>query len=190
MSIDLNAEDLLSQYRQSKDTEIEQLLSQYGTSLKETREMYPQLLTSIQQRQLTTAFPTQPLFFTASEAQDMGLGLQEGWMLKMTPAEGGGHTISFITPQKWEITQDNNYISPTGETYTQADMQALLSAPTGNLTQGIPTTPVTIENLTDQGKQEYQTYQQGGGTLDVVGWLDLREQQQVQTEEEIGRAHV
>jgi hypothetical protein len=186
MSIDLSAENLLSQYRESKDIEIERLLSQYGTSLKETRAMYPQLIKAVQQRQLTTALPTQPLFFTASEAQDMGLALQEGWMIKMTPNETGGYSTSLVTPQKWEIT-DNYYISPTGERYTQADMQALFSAPTGDLT--IPTTiqSPTVEDLTDQGKQLYQEYQQGGGTLDVAGWLNLKEQQQLETEQVFGK---
>jgi hypothetical protein len=185
MSIDLKAEDLLTQYRQSKDLEIEQLLSQYGDSLKDVRAMYPQLTTAVKQRQLTTALPTQPLFFTPSEAQDMGLQLQEGWMLKMTPA-GEGYTSSLVTPQKWEITESGNYISPTGETYSQADLRALLSTPIGNLSQAI-TTPVTIDNLTDQGQQAYQTYQQGGGTLDVAGWYQLQENQQLQTEQVFGK---
>lgn len=181
--IDLKAEDLLSQYRETKDIEIERLLSQYGSSLKEVREMYPQLTETVKQRQLTTAFPTQPLFFTPSEAQDMGLALQEGWMLKMTPA-GEGYTTSLITPQKWEIT-DNYYVSPTGEKYSQADMQALLSTPTGGMTT--EQLPTTIENLTEEGKTAYQEYQGAGGQLDVSGWLNLREQQQLETEQVFGK---
>jgi hypothetical protein len=184
--IDLNETDLLRQFREAKDVEIERLLDQYGTSLKETREMYPQLTEAVSQRQLTTAFPTQPLFFTPSEAQEMGLSLQEGWMFKMTPAEGG-YTSSFITPSKWEITEDDFYVSPTGERYSKADMEALLAIPTGEYT--VPEIPVatTIEDLTDEGKAQYQEYQSSGGQLDVVGWLNLREEQQLQTEQVFGK---
>jgi len=184
--IDLKAGDLLTQYRQSKDIEIERLLSQYGSSLKGVREMYPQLTGAVQQRQLTTALPTVPLFFTPSEAQDMGLGLQEGWMLKMTPA-GEGYTTSLITPTKWEITENDLYISPTGEKYTQADLQALLSVPTGGLTGETTTGPLTLENLTEEGKTAYGEYQTAGGQLDVAGWIDLRENQQLETEQVFGK---
>jgi hypothetical protein len=189
--INLDEQSLLEQYREAKDTEIERLLSQYGSSLKEVREMYPQLTGTIKQRQLTTVFPTQPLFFTPSEAAQMNLQLQEGWMLKMTPTEGnGGYTSSLITPEKWEITEDDFYISPTGEKYSRADMQALLSEPTGGLTSEelpfIPTS-LTIEDLTEEGRRLYQEYQTAGGTLDVAGWARLREQEQLETEEVFGK---
>jgi len=121
----LEEETLLSQYREAKDIEIERLLSQYGTSLSDMRELYPQLTETIKQRQLTTAFPDMPLFFTPSEAQQMGLSLQEGWLLKMTPA-GEGYTSSLITPEKWEITEDDLYIAPSGEKYTKSELETAL----------------------------------------------------------------
>ncbi|MCJ7611255.1 MAG: hypothetical protein MUP19_03255, partial [Candidatus Aminicenantes bacterium] len=174
---------LLQNYQESKDIEIERLLGQYGSSLKDMRELYPQLTETIKQRQLTTAFPTQPLFFTPSEAAQMGLSLAENWMLKMAPAEGG-YTSSFITPSKWEITEDELYISPTGEKYSKADLEALLAPPSGLEAEitGIP----TLENLTEEGKAAYQEYQAAGGTLGVAGWIDLRERQQLETEEVFG----
>lgn len=181
----LNEEDLLKKFRKAKDLEIEYLLTQYGTSLKETREMYPQLTEAISRRQLTTTFPTQPLFFTAEETQQMGLGLQEGWMLKLTPTEGnGGFTSSFITPQKWEITENDLYISPAGEQFSKADLEALLGVPTG----GLEATPqaLKIEDLTEEGRSLYQEYQGAGGELNVSGWLDLREHQQLETEQVFG----
>jgi len=183
--LNLDESLLLKQYRQTKDLQIERLLSQYGTSLKDMRELYPQLTDTIKQRQLTTTFPTQPLFFTPSEAQQMGLGLEEGWMLKMTPTEGnGGFTSSLITPEKWEITENDLYISPSGDQLSRADMEALLGEPTG----AFEATPqaLTIENLTEEGKSAYQEYQQAGGGLDVKGWVDLRERQQLETEEIFG----
>ncbi|HUS04502.1 MAG TPA: hypothetical protein VMY79_03150, partial [Dehalococcoidia bacterium] len=185
----LNKEDLLKQYRQAKDIDIERLLSQYGSSLKEVREMYPQLMASVQQRQMTTALPTQPLFFTPSETQQMGLQLEEGWMLKMTPA-GEGYTSSLITPEKWEITENDLYIAPSGEQYSRADIEALLAMPTGGLTQQeMPFIPATLsmENLTEKGQELYGEYQEAGGELDVAGWVKEREQQQLETEQIFGR---
>jgi len=185
----LNEGELLKKYGQSKQLEIERLLSQYGTSLEDMREMYPQLTEAISKKQLTTTFPTQPLFFTSYEAAQMGLGLQEGWMLKMTPAEGnGGYTSSLITPEKWEITESDLYISPEGTQYTVADMQALLSMPTG-IAELLPFKlgPLTIEDLTEEGQRLYEEYQQAGGALDVKGWLDLRERQQLETEQVFGK---
>lgn len=182
--LNLDEKTLLNQYRQAKDTEIERLLSQYGTSLKDVREMYPQLTGAIEQRKLTTAFPTQPLFFTAMEAQQMGLGLQEGWMLKMSPGKNGDYSSSLVSPEKWEITEDDFYISPAGEKYNRADLEALLGVPTGGL-EAAPQA-LAIEDLTEEGQSLYQEYQGAGGELDVPGWLDLRERQQLETEEVFG----
>jgi hypothetical protein len=186
--INLDEKLLLGQYRESKDIEIERLLSQYGTSLKDIREMYPQLTETIKQRQLTTALPNMPLFFTPSEAAEMGLGLQEGWMLKMTPA-GEGYTTSFITPSKWEITENDLYISPTGEQYSRADLQALLSEPTGGLTNEMPFIPesLSLEDLTEEGQRLYGEYQTAGGTLDIAGWLELKENERLETEQVFGK---
>jgi len=185
MAINLDAKSLLQQYGQSKQLQIERLLSQYGTSLKDMRELYPQLTETISQRRLATTFPTQELFFTPSEAAQMGLSLSEGYMLKMTPNEAQrGYGISFITPEKWEIKENDIYITPSGEQLSRADMEALLGEPTGDF----EATPwaVTIEDLTEAGKSAYQEYQQAGGELDVKGWVDLRERQQLETEQVFG----
>jgi len=181
----LNEGELLKKYGQTKQLEIERLLSQYGTSLKDMRELYPQLTETIAQRRLTTAFPTQPLFFTSYEAAEMGLRLDEGWMLKMSPTEGnGGYTSSIITPQKWEITENDLYIAPSGEQYSRADMEALLGVPTGGLEA--TTRALSIKDLTEEGQRLYEEYQQAGGALDVKGWVDLRERQQLETEQVFG----
>jgi len=184
MAIDLSAKNLLQQFAQSQQIEIERLLSQYGTSLAEMREMYPKLTGAIEASKLATTLPTQELFFTPTEAADMGLSLQENWMLKFTPKEGD-YSISLITPEKWEITEAGTYISPEGAEYSQADLETLLSPPTG----GLETTPqaLAIEDLTEEGKALYGEYQTGGGELDVSGWLDLREKQQLETEQIFGQ---
>ncbi len=185
--LNLNESLLLERYRKAKDIEIERLLTQYGTSLKDMREMYPQLTGAVQQRQLTTAFPAQPMFFTPTEAAQMGLGLQEGWMLKMTPIEGnGGFTSSFITPQKWEVTEDDLYISPAGEQYSRADLEALMAVPAGLEEVVPPTGPMTAQNLTEEGQALYGEYQETGGELGVEDWVNLRERQQLETEQVFG----
>ena len=183
----LDEERLLGTYRQSKDLQIRRLLAQYGTSLSEVREMYPQLTTAIAQRRLTTTFPTQPMFFTPGEAAQMGLGIGEGWMLKISPVNGS-YKSSYITPGKWEITEDDLYISPAGEQFTRADIEALLTTSPGGLTEGLPITtkPLSIEDLTEDGKSLYQEYQQGGGQLGVQGWLNLMEQENIRTEQIFG----
>jgi len=190
MAINLESKGLLQNYGQAKQLEIERLLSQYGTSLKETREMYPQLTSAIEKRRLAYTLPTQELFFSPSEAAQMGLSLQEGYMLKMTPkVDQSGYDISYITPSKWEITEDNFYISPSGVRYSEADMQAWLSEPTGEVLPDWMTyisPDLTIEGLTEEGKQAYQEYQATGGKLDVVGWARLKEQERLETEEVFG----
>ena len=185
----IDEDKLLKQLRQAKDLEIEHLLTQYGTSLKDVREMFPQLSGAVRQRQLTTALPTQPIFFTAAEAAEMGLGIGEDWMLKFTPMEGnGGYTSSFITPEKWEVTEDDRYISPTGERYTRADLQALLSMPVEGLTEApLTAEPLSIENLTEEGQRLYEEYQFGGGKLDVREWMQLMEEERIGTEQVFGK---
>jgi len=184
--IALDEQELFRTYAQAKQVRIESLLDQYGSSLADMRELYPKLTETIEKQRLVTTLPTQALFFIPSEAADMGLSLEEGWMLKVSPVEGG-YKSSFITPSKWEITEDELYISPTGEQYSRADMEALLAIPTGEYT--VPEIPVatTIDDLTDVGRVQYQEYQSSGGQLDVVGWLNLREAQQVETEQVFGK---
>jgi len=184
--IALDEQELFRTYAQAKQVRIESLLDQYGSSLADMRELYPQLTETIEKQRLVTTLPTQALFFIPSEAADMGLSLEEGWMLKVSPVEGG-YKSSFITPSKWEITEDELYISPAGEQYSRADMEALLAIPTGEYT--VPEIPVatTIDDLTEEGKIQYQGYQSSGGQLDVVGWLNLREEQQVETEQVFGK---
>jgi hypothetical protein len=150
--------------------------------------MYPQLIGAVEQRRLATSFPNQDLFFTAAEAAQMGLKLDQGWMLKISPTEAGELTFSRISPTKWEITEDNYYISPSGERYPEADMRALLSDPSGEVVPDelFYQPKVTVENLTEAGREQYQEYQAAGGELGVADWVNLRERQQLETEEVFG----
>ena len=120
---------------------IEELLKKYGTSLEETRKLMPELVESIKREReamMPPALPTTPQFFTAEEVRGMGLvteagepfELELGWRLKVTPpVDGQEPMISYITPEEWEITQDQIYISPIGERFTREQIEAQLAAP-------------------------------------------------------------
>ena len=184
-SFNIDEEELLERYAKIQDVEIERLLSQYGNSLSEVRELYPQLLGAVEKRRQTTLFPTQPLFFSASEAKEMGLALDEDWMLKFNPGKNDHrYTASFITPKKWEITESGLYISPEGNEYSKADIEALLSMPMGGLTT--KKAPLGIESLTEQGQRLYGEYQAAGGELDASDWAKLKEQEYLETEQIFG----
>ena len=118
----------------------EDILSKYGTSLKETRAMLGELMPAIRRRRETAQYPfletTQ--YLTAEEVRELELTtetglpfeLEEGWTLKITPgANGAEPSFSFITPEKWEILEDQTYISPEGERFSWEEIQAQLAAP-------------------------------------------------------------
>lgn len=103
------------------------IIERYGTSLEETRKMVGELGAALKARKYK--FLPSPVFMTPGEAAEYGITLEEplpeDWMLKITPIEGGTPTISFITPDKWEIRGEDEYVSPEGEVYTRAQMEAM-----------------------------------------------------------------
>ena len=185
-NLNLDEQTLLANYRQAKDLEVERLLTQYGSSLKDMRELYPQLTTAVKQRQLTTALPNMPLFFTPSDLEPLGYQLQEGWLLKLSPTGTGDYTSSYITPSKWEIQEGETYISPEGTKYNRADLETLLSEPTGDLAQ-LGLMPASIEELTEKGQELYRAYQEAGGELDIGSWVQLKEKEYVEAESIFGK---
>ena len=119
---------------------ITEILKKYGTSLAETRKLMPELVESIERERAIRPpiVPTTPQFFTAEDVSAMGLvteagepfELEPGWRLKIIPPVNGAEaTISFITPEDWEITQDQMYISSEGERFTREEFEARLVAP-------------------------------------------------------------
>lgn len=182
----LDEAGLLKQFAQTKQLEIERLLRQYGNLPSDVRQLAPQLLETIGQQRLATQPQTEPMIFSAAQAAEMGLGIQEGWSIKLIP-ENGGYKSSFITPQNWEITEDALYISPEGKEYSEADIQALLSMPEGLFPEGgFGLAPITLESLTAEGQEVYKEYQTAGGELHVEDWLQLREREQLETEQIFG----
>jgi len=153
-NFDLDEEVLLEEWTKSKDREIQNLLSEYGSSLKEVREMFPQVLNAVEKRDLATVFPNQDIFLSAEEAKSVGLGLDTGWMLKLTPSqkEGERYTSSLITPEKWEITEDDLFIAPSGEKYTRDEMEQALK----------------LSNLAVTNPEEYAAQQQKALKIEEV----------------------
>jgi len=150
----LDEETLLEEWTKSKDREIQNLLSEYGSSLKEVREMFPQVLNAVEKRDLATVFPNQDIFLSAEEAKSVGLGLDTGWMLKLTPSqkEGERYTSSLITPEKWEITEDDLFIAPSGGKYTRDEMEQALK----------------LSNLAVTNPEEYAAQQQKALKIEEV----------------------
>jgi len=119
---------------------ISELLSRYGTSLKETRALMPELTEAVKRQRAIKppTFPQVPRLFDPEEVKGMGLvteagepfQLDPGWMLKVTPpVDGKEPKISYITPENWEITQEQTYISPEGKMFTKEEIEAQLVAP-------------------------------------------------------------
>jgi len=184
---DIDERTLLQRLAGTKQLEIERLLREYsGEKAHDVHEYLPTLQGLIGGIKTATQPATEPIIFSAAEANQLGLSVQEGWQLKLVP-QNGSYVSSFITPQNWEITEGGMYISPEGKEFTTADMEALLSMPTGLFPEaGFGAAELTPESLTEEGRRLYQEYQVAGGQLDVAGWLDLREKQQLETEQVFG----
>lgn len=124
-----------------------------------------------------------PKVFTAEEASMLGMEVAEpDWLVKFTPdlTKETGFSLSYLTPDQWEITEDERYISPEGEVFTQADLEeaqagAVWRAETDLLVQeifgGIPvpemtglapgaskyellTAPATVEGIVDYASRD------------------------------------
>jgi hypothetical protein len=113
---------------------ITELLRKYGAG--ETETLIPQLVTAIEKRKKAT-LPTAAQFYTPEQVSEMELktetgepfALDEGWLLKITPARNGGEpAVSYISPEKWEFT-GTEWISPEGQHFTQEELEAQLEAP-------------------------------------------------------------
>ncbi|KKN03106.1 hypothetical protein LCGC14_1110980 [marine sediment metagenome] len=65
-------------------------------------------------------------FLDPSQALEFfDITIPEGFQLKLIPGEGrGAFSISQIDPQGWELTQDDLFISPEGQMFTRAELEA------------------------------------------------------------------
>lgn len=100
---------------------------------------------------------TEITFLDPSQALELGVTIEEGFQIKLTPGEERGtFTTSLITPEGWEITQDDLFISPEGQTFTRAEIEALPEAPPPEFPAVAPIAPLvsptgrTIEQLLEQ----------------------------------------
>lgn len=109
---------------------LTELLRKYGTEPEDMEKLLAELRAGMEQRkaqQPEYAVLKTPQIFDWVQAREMGVSLREGWMLKLTPdISERGYSLSFITPEQWEITEDWKYISPEGERYDYTEMEAVV----------------------------------------------------------------
>ena len=118
---------------------ISELLEKYGTSLAETRKLMPRLAEELKRPPKPPPAPQLPTvpweigvpqFFTAEEARQLGVELEPGWQLKVVPhKDPAPPAYSLITPEEWEITEGQMYISPEGQRFTREQLETQLAAP-------------------------------------------------------------
>jgi len=66
------------------------------------------------------------MFFSPKQAKDLGVEIEEGWLLKLIGAEGEAPpAISYISPEKWEVIGEDTFLSPEGEQYTRDQLTQL-----------------------------------------------------------------
>jgi hypothetical protein len=125
----ITGEEILFQQQQSIDWEIENLLDQFDDSLEDIRSKYPDLIAQIQKQQKISELKDEELIYSPLEAAQLGISLDEGWNLKLTPTtdiEGQRYEVRLITPENWEISERGLYISPEGNQYSRAELERLL----------------------------------------------------------------
>lgn len=120
----------------------EKVIASYGTTLAETRKMVKELEQAVKRKQQYPFFPT-PVLLSQDELAEYGIELPEpmpeGWLLKIeTPVEGEAAEISFLTADRWQIKGEDIFISPEGEQFTRAELEALMPPEAPPAEVGVP----------------------------------------------------
>ncbi len=111
---------------------ISGLLERYGAGLKEARAKG--IEPALRERRPILPTPTTPQFFTAEDVASLGLKLESGedfsieagWLLKLTPgANGAEPAFSLVSPEGWEMLEDQTWLSPEGESYTIEQLEQM-----------------------------------------------------------------
>jgi len=106
--------------------DIRNILKKYGGGLQETRELIAEVNRHLATAVAPESLLTGPAVLGPEEAADLGIELDEGWQLKVTPdSSQRGFSVSYVTPESWEITDLGEYISPEGQVYTEAELRSL-----------------------------------------------------------------
>jgi len=109
---------------------LTELLRKYSTEPEDMEKLLKELHAGIEQRKIEkpeVAVLNTPQIFDWEEARGMGIPVRQGWMLKLTPdTSERGYKLSFLTPEKWEITEDWKYISPEGKAYDYTEMETVV----------------------------------------------------------------
>jgi len=109
---------------------LTELLRKYSTEPEDMEKLLKELHAGMEQRKIEkpeVAVLNTPQIFDWEEARGMGIPVRQGWMLKLTPdTSERGYKLSFLTPEKWEITEDWEYISPEGKQYDYTEMETVV----------------------------------------------------------------
>lgn len=91
-----------------------------------TPPVYPNIMDEVSQNISNVPELTEPTTFGAEEAVQFGVKINEGWNLKLTPAENErGFTFSLIEPEGWELFDEGTYRSPEGDIINPAQVRAI-----------------------------------------------------------------
>jgi hypothetical protein len=122
---------------------IVELLGGYDTKLKKARELTPNLLTGLKEDALKPVDVKAPVSpgvvdkeyeylmsqrkpeektYTAQEARDMGVDIEDDWTLDVK-ADG----VDIVTPEGWRVTDKGYYVSPEGTTYSRMAIEQHLT---------------------------------------------------------------
>ena len=119
-----------------------------------------------------------PRTLTAEEANtefEFDVPLEEGWSIKLFPDETReeGFSYSYLDPEGWELFPDDTRISPTGETFTMADLMAVPVEPVAPVEAPIAPEAEVMPTPEEDYALLYNEYQRTGGTLDVENWFQF-----------------
>ena len=95
----------------------------------------------------------QTLILDPRQAKDMGYDINPNWNLKAVgQGEGAQPVYTFVTPERWEVFPEGGAISPTGERFSQEQieqMQAGVTPVSGIEPAEIPVSPQIIPTVGD-----------------------------------------
>lgn len=95
----------------------------------------------------------QTLILDPRQAKDLGYDINPSWNLKAVgQGQGAIPVYTFVTPEQWEVFPEGGAISPTGERFTQEqieEMQAGITPVAGVEPAEIPVSPQIIPTVSD-----------------------------------------
>lgn len=113
--------------------DIKELLNKYGTSLEDTREFMKQFKQTFREVPSPPELPQEPLgegVYSYQEVKDIfGVDLPDetySLRVKLDDTSERGFRYSFITPDQYEIWDNNTVTSPTGQTLSLDEYERIM----------------------------------------------------------------